>query len=253
MKNPKNFIWVALDVDNLIKALELVDQLAPFVGGFKVGLELINREGGPQVVEAIHKLGGGVFYDIKLNDISNTMEKASKAISSLGVKMFNVMASSGVEGMKAALEGARSAEASERWIPGPNTLQPGHSDVMGVTVLTSFNDEESEHVYGLRCSKKVLKFSRDILDAGLCGIICSPMEAKMIRESAIFDALTLITPGIRPIWAPSNDQKRFVTPKEALNSGIDGIVIGRPITDPPENIGTPMDAVKLILEELAGE
>lgn len=215
-------IIVALDTDNLKTAESFVKQLLPYVGYFKIGLELATAIGVPQAVKMVHKFGGKVFYDGKFNDIPNTIAQAVKAISKLGVSMFDIHASSGSEAIKVAVQ------------------NKGGSKVLGVTVLTSMNET----------GDKVLKFVEMLKKEGADGIICSPWEAKLIRKYKNFDRLLIVTPGIRPKWAPIDDQKRYMAPLEAIKAGADYLVIGRPITNPPASVGTSLEAIKLIYKEL---
>lgn len=231
-------IIVALDVDSLDKAKSLVEQLAPYVGAFKIGLELITAVGGPQAVATVHEMGGEVFYDGKFKDIPNTMKGASKAVASLGVRMFNVHASAGVASMIAAREGAISVES---W----------NGIILAVTVLTSFDEYNANLVYGAPSKAKVLQFARDALLAGLDCVICSPQELEFLGKQPELKNLHKVTPGVRPTWAAVGDQKRVMTPGEAIKAGATALVIGRPITAPPSEIGTPIDAAKRIIDEIA--
>ncbi|MBI1909155.1 MAG: orotidine-5'-phosphate decarboxylase [Deltaproteobacteria bacterium] len=231
--NPEEKIIVALDVDNLDRAKSLVTMLAPYVGCFKAGLELITTAGAPQVVKFIHNLGGEIFFDGKFDDIPNTVGAASKAVASLGVKMFNVHASAGIEAMRAAV------------------ANKGKSAVLAVTVLTAIDEKTCRHIFGDTPSAKVLQLALDAREAGVDGIICSPQELAPLGGEKLLRGLAKITPGVRPVWASKNDQKRVMTPAEATRAGATALVIGRPITNPPPEIGTPVDAVKKILEELS--
>lgn len=238
MEAAKNKIIVALDVNSLKKAESLVEILTPYVGYFKVGLELITAVGAPTVIEYIHSRGGKVFYDGKFNDIPNTVGKASKAVATLNVRMFNIHASSGLESIKAAV------------------ANKGDSLVLGVTILTSI-DEECYSIFGDTPVKKVLEFAEMLLKEGADGIICSPQELKFLadcrdyNDDKKFSSLIKVTPGIRPIWAAVGDQKRIMTPSEAIKAGADYLVIGRPITNPPKEVGGPVEAAKMIVEEIA--
>jgi len=229
----KGRIIVALDVDSLEKAKPLVESLAPYVDCFKVGLELLTAVGAPIVIDFIHTLGGRVFLDGKFDDIPNTVGKASKVVVGFGVKLFNVHASAGKKSIEAAV------------------ANRGDSGVLGVTVLTSIDEEECISIFGARPNIKVLKFSRMLFKAGANGIICSPQELQFLGTQPELDGLSKMTPGIRPLWAALNDQKRIMTPAEAIEAGATAVIIGRPITNPPEEIGSPVDAVKKITEEIA--
>lgn len=232
-KAAKERIIVALDVDSLEKVERLVSELGAYVGCFKIGLELINAVGGPQAVDFILKLGGQVFYDIKLKDIPNTMAGASKSITRLGVKMFNLHADNTIEAMKAAVENR------------------GLALLLGVTVLTSIDEENCQLIYGASTKAKVLCFARNAMLAGLDGIVCSPQELKVIASHPELAEFLKVTPGVRPDWAQAGDQKRVMTPGEAIKAGADFLVIGRPITNPPKTFHSPLEAVQRIAEEIA--
>jgi len=237
----KDRIIVALDVDSLDKALELVEQLKDYVGLFKVGLELLTKEGTLKVTEAIHdkmltKTSTSIFYDGKFLDIPNTVAGASKAVSRLpGVGMFNVHASGGVEMMRAAVEVAQN-------------LPP---KVLAVTVLTSLSEDDAHLIYGQPSKAKVMEFARWAKIAGVDGLICSPKELEVLGKCKELAGLLRVTPGVRPKWAVKGDQKRVMTPADAIKAGADYLVIGRPIRKPPAEIGSPVDAAKKIAEEIA--
>lgn len=226
-------IIVALDTHSLSKAKKLVKTLWPRVQFFKIGLEMINTGQAPELMQFIKKLGGRVFYDAKLNDIPNTVVKAMKVISKLGVDMVSVHASAGAESLRAAVR------------------NKGKSKIIGVTILTSIDDGECKSIFGINLKKKVLQFADMLVNEKCDGIVCSPQEAWFLRGFKKFDNLTIVTPGIRPLWASSNDQKRVTTLTEALRVGADYVVIGRPITNPPGKIGSPLKAIDLILKEIS--
>jgi len=229
----KDRIIVALDVDSLDKAKALVESLAPQVGCFKIGLELLTAVGAPQVVEFIHQLGGQVFYDGKFDDIPNTIGGASKSVAGLNVKMFNVHASAGIEAMMSAV------------------ANKGQALVLAVTVLTSLEENNANLIFGGPSKARVLQFARDAKLAGCDGIICSPQELELLGKQKELGGLLKITPGVRPEWASAGDQKRIMTPAEAIKAGATALVIGRPITKPPTEIGSPVDAAKRIAEEIS--
>ncbi len=237
----KDRIIVALDVDSLDRALKLVDQLKDHVGLFKVGLELLTKEGALEVTEAIHKkmltkTSKSIFYDGKFLDIPNTVAGASKAVCMLkGVGMFNVHASGGIEMMRVAAKIAK-------------VLPP---KILAVTVLTSLSEEEAYLSYGAPSKAKVIEFARWAKIAGVDGLICSAQELEVLGKCKEFNDLLKVTPGIRPKWAQKGDQKRVMTPAEAIEAGADYLVIGRPIRKPPKEIGGPIDAAKKIAEEIS--
>ncbi len=231
--NAKDRIIVALDVGSLDEVQPLVKELVPHVGGFKIGLQLITSVGTPKAVEFVHSLGGKVFLDGKFNDIPNTVGEAAKAASSLGVAMFNIHAGTGRKSIEAAV------------------LNKGNSLILGVTVLTSIDEDECVSIFGDKPGPKVLQFSQELLKAGADGIICSPQELALLGTHSEFNEFLKITPGVRPTWAEVGDQKRVMTPYDAITFGATALVIGRPIVNPPKEIGSPVDAVRLITEEIS--
>ena len=240
----KRFI-AALDVSDTEVALRVAKGLYGHVGCFKLGLEFIYTmlgaflEGTARERSHIHALfelfDGNYFLDSKLKDIPNTMKGAMKAIGRLSPRFVTVYADAGREGIRAAV--------NER----------GETDIIGVTVLTSFNERGCKEVYESASKKKdiigykVLQFADMLVDCGAQGVVCSPKELPLLRHEK-FDDLIRVVPGTRPSWASSNDQKRVMTPAEALRDGADYLVIGRPITQPPDNM-TPYEAVKRLIEE----
>ncbi|MFM8316445.1 MAG: orotidine-5'-phosphate decarboxylase [Deltaproteobacteria bacterium] len=231
MATKENIIF-ALDSDSLAKATPYIEALSPYVGMFKVGLELLTAQGAPSVIHHIHRLGGQVFFDGKFDDIPNTVGAASRAVSSMGVKMFNVHASCGLDSLKAAAD------------------NKGNALLLVVTVLTSIPDAESQRIFGAQPHEKVIQFAHDAKAAGADGIICSPQELELLAQIPDLRSLLKVTPGVRPEWAEANDQKRILTPAQAMKMGATHLVIGRPISNPPRGIGSPIDAAKKILEEI---
>lgn len=223
--NDDSRIIVALDTTDTETITKLVKDLGPHVNCFKVGLEIMSSLGGPQIVKYIHELGGKVFYDGKFCDIPNTVGASAKAISALKVDVFNVHASCGADAMRAAVE------------------NKGNSKVLAVTVLTSLDVDSAYQIFGDSVRAKVLKFAFDAKRAGCDGIICSPKELEFFENHKELDNMLKITPGVRPEWASLGDQKRVMTPREAIEAGATALVIGRPITNPPKEIGSPLNAV----------
>lgn len=253
----KERIIVALDVDSLEKARPLVVELADSVGCFKIGLELLTAVGAPQAVGYVRSLGGDVFLDGKFKDIPNTIAGAVRAAVQLGVRMFNLHCDSGPEAMRTA------RRVVDELIPeGDRPL------VLGVTLLTSLDysdlvkmrickewniadpQEKKELEEGM-VGGYVKNLAWLAQECGLDGVIASPREIQAIRGYCQPNFL-VITPGVRPEWAAVGDQKRVMTPAEAIKAGADALVIGRPITQPPAEIGGPVEAVKLIADEIAG-
>jgi orotidine-5'-phosphate decarboxylase len=231
-KSATDRVIVALDVSTLEDALALAEELREWVGGFKVGLQLLSAQGSKNVVSELAKLRIPIFYDAKFNDIPNTIAGASKAVSDMGVWMFNVHASAGRAGLEAA---ARNK---------------GDSKLLAVTVLTSIASEECEDLFGQPSLEKVVQFARLATKCGADGIICSPRELAVIKGSEQTRQLQCVVPGIRPTWAATEDQSRYATPKEAVLAGADYLVIGRPITQPPHSVGGPLNAAKRISDEI---
>ena len=221
-------IIVALDVPAKAEALDLVKQLAPEISFFKIGLQLYTVA-GPEVVREILETGAKVFLDLKLHDIPNTVARAVESAASLGVQMLTIHLSGG-EAMLRAAANAR----------------PANMSILGVTVLTSLN-EEALHQVGVseRINDHVLRLARLGQEAGIDGLVASPFEARTLREE-FGDNIKIVTPGVRPSWSEAGDQKRFMTPRQAFDAGADYLVIGRPITAH----ANPREAVVKILDEL---
>lgn len=255
----KDRIIVALDVNSLDKALELVKELRPYVGYFKAGLELLTNEGAPKVVQAIKEVGGKIFYDGKFKDIPNTVAGASRAVVGLGVDMFNVHCLGGEAMMRAACQAAvETAEAEGKSRP----------LILGVTILTSLDFDDLVQLgfweeLNISNSEELAEIKRRQMEwivahqlawlaqeSGLDGVIASPQEILAIRKYTQPEFL-VVTPGVRPEWANVGDQKRVMTPGEAVKAGADYLVIGRPITKPPTEIGGSVEAAKRIAEEIA--
>jgi orotidine-5'-phosphate decarboxylase len=232
IKNPKDHIILALDVESIDEVKRAVVELGEYVGHFKIGLQLAMKLGVPQVIEELSKLDGSIFLDCKFNDIPNTIEKAVEAVSDK-VAMFTVHASSGSEGLQAAVRAKRE------------------SLLLAVTVLTSLTNEDSEVLFNEKVSEKVITFASLSQEAGANGIVCSSHELALLHGHQNLKKLIKVVPGIRPDWAKSDDQSRTSTPKQALFDGANFLVIGRPIMQPPSNIGSRKKAAELILEEIA--
>ena len=232
--DPKDRIIIALDYSDEKSALEMVDQTRDYVGVFKVGFQLFSAV-GPSIVQKINKKYGKVFLDLKFHDIPNTVGKASEAVINYGVYMFNVHASGGLDMMKKAAE-ARSIATGEKPL------------AIAVTVLTSIDAKILNDQIGV-CGtpqEHVVKLAKLARQAGLDGVVCSGEEIRAIKE-ACGENFKTIVPGVRPEWAESDDQKRIITPGEAIKAGADFIVVGRPIT---KSIN-PTESAKRILEEIS--
>lgn len=208
-------IIVALDYADANSALSLVNQLDPALCKLKVGKELYTAA-GPQFVEQLVEKEFKVFLDLKFHDIPNTVKKACQAASNLGVWMLNVHASGGADMMAAALEGVDNSQYNPYLI--------------AVTVLTSMSQENLTELGVTRpLSEQVTHLAKLTETAGLHGVVCSALEAQLLRKTVSNDFL-LVTPGIRPATASKDDQTRIMTPEKALANGASYLVIGRPIT-----------------------
>jgi len=227
--HPRDRLIVALDFPTQSKALALVSVLSGSVSTYKIGLQLYTAE-GPEIIRAVAATGAKIFLDLKLYDIPNTVAKAVAAASALGVQMLTVHLSGGRAMLEAAVE----------------TRSPNLS-LLGVTVLTSATPETlSETGVNSTIEEQVLRLADLGKKSGIDGLITSPHEVRILRER-LGNQMKLITPGVRPSWATADDQKRFTTPIEALESGADYLVIGRPITADPD----PRAAVERLLAEIA--
>ena len=225
-------IIVALDYDNAESALAMADQLNPELCRVKVGKELFTA-GGPELVRALVGRGFQVFLDLKFHDIPNTVASAVRAAAELGVWMVNVHASGGTRMMEAAVAALQPYGAKRPLL-------------IGVTVLTSTAPEELEEVGVSRgLEEQVLSLARLAKQAGLDGVVCSAREAQALRGQ-LGAEFALVTPGIRPAGAAADDQRRIVTPAQALAWGSDYLVIGRPITASAE----PTAALANILADI---
>jgi len=234
--NPSDRLIVALDVDSEKKAMALVDKLKCDVKFFKVGFELFSSC-GPDIVRFIKEKGCEIFLDLKFHDIPNTVARAAASVTRLGAFMFNIHALGGYDMMRETAKAAED-EAKRSGIRKPK--------ILAVTVLTSM-DENALKKIGIHdsMSSEVLKLAKLAREAGLDGIVASPAEAALIRESIGKDFL-IVTPGVRPKSAPANDQKRVATPEEAIRAGADFIVVGRPIIEAKD----PVAAARDILREI---
>ncbi|MGF1908201.1 orotidine-5'-phosphate decarboxylase [Vibrio kasasachensis] len=209
-------VIVALDYDNLANALAFVDRIDPASCRLKVGKEMFTLF-GPDFVKELHKRGFSVFLDLKFHDIPNTCSKAVRAAAEMGVWMVNLHASGGERMMTASRE----------------ILEPYGKDrplLIGVTVLTSMEQHDLAGI-GLDIAPKdqVIRLASLTKNAGLDGVVCSAHESSMLK-SELGKEFKLVTPGIRPEGSDQGDQRRIMTPVQAIQAGSDYLVIGRPIT-----------------------
>ena len=233
MRNP---IIVALDLPTAEQAVALAEQVAPAVGAFKVGKELFTAV-GPDIVRRIRATGASVFLDLKFHDIPNTVAKAVASAVRLDVQMLTIHASGGSEMMRAAEESARKTAAQAGLNP---------PLVLGVTVLTS-SDASTLAETGCEPNpgRQVERLAKLAVNAGLRGLVCSPLEITMLRQ-ILPASVQLVTPGIRTGAEKADDQKRTLSPREAMDAGASWLVIGRPISAAPN----PREAAEKILAGL---
>jgi len=222
-------IIVALDVPTTEKALGFVEQLRGEISFFKIGLQLYTAE-GPEIVRAVLATGAKVWLDLKLYDIPNTVARAVESANTLGVQMLTIHLSGGSEMIRAAA-----------------TARAGDMLLLGVTVLTSSTEQTlSEIGITVDVEHQVIRLARIGAQAGIDGVVASPHEIKTLRRE-LGDRFKIAVQGIRPNWADPGDQKRFMTPRQAIEAGADYIGIGRPITAHSR----PREAVRRIIEELS--
>jgi orotidine-5'-phosphate decarboxylase len=216
----KERIIVALDTDSPESALAAARSLSGEVGMFKVGMELFPR-GGPELVRRIREAGCDVFLDLKFHDIPNTVAGAVRSAAALGVRFATVHASGGEAMLAAAAEAARGTGTT----------------ILAVTVLTSLDDGDLASVgFALGAAEAVLRLADLAARAGVGGIVCSAKEVAAVRVR-VGKEVALVTPGVRMAGEDAGDQKRVVTPAEAVRLGADFLVVGRPITRAPDPRG----------------
>ena len=230
----KSRIIVALDYPNAERALAIVDKLNPALCRLKVGKELFTRA-GPELVRELNRRDFQVFLDLKFHDIPNTVAQACRAAADLGVWMVNVHAQGGRKMLQAARE-ALVEYGDQRPL------------LIAVTILTSLGAEDLLEV-GLQGSPadNVLRLAKLTKDCGLDGVVCSPQEAGSLR-SQLGPGFQLITPGVRPAGAAADDQRRVMTPGEAVSAGASYLVVGRPITQAAD----PIAVLTAINDEISG-
>ncbi len=222
---------VALDVDSRAEAEMLIERLGDRVDFYKIGYQLAYGGDGLSLGKALLEAGKRVFFDLKLLDIDNTVEKAVAAIAATGATMLTVHAYP--KTMRAAAKAAKGSDLI----------------VLGVTVLTSMDDSDlAEAGYSRDAAGMVALRAEQAKAAGIGGIVCSPQEAEMVR-ALVGRKMAVVTPGIRPAGSARGDQKRVMGPREALEAGASHLVVGRPITEAPD----PAVAATEILSQMAHE
>ena len=226
-------VIIACDFSSRAACLDFLDRFTgeekPFV---KIGMELFYAE-GPEIVRQIKARGHRIFLDLKLHDIPNTVRKAMAVLSALDVDMVNVHAAGTVAMMKAALEGLTRPDGSRPLLIAVTQLTSTSQDVM-----------QQELLIGASINDTIVKYARNAREAGLDGVVCSPLEAAMVKQACGAGFLT-VTPGIRFANAAADDQVRITTPARAREIGSDFIVVGRPITAAED----PVAAYKRCLKE----
>ncbi|MEA3328663.1 MAG: orotidine-5'-phosphate decarboxylase [Candidatus Omnitrophota bacterium] len=234
MENKREKLIVALDLDGFSEAEKLIDLLLPVVKIFKVGSQLFTGS-GPDIVRAINRRGAKVFLDLKFCDIPNTVARAVKSAADLGVFMLTIHTLGARQMLKGAMRSLSAFDRSKRPI------------ILGITVLTSL-DKDALREIGINrpLSEQVISLAAMAKEEGLDGVVCSGRETGLVRRQFKNDFL-IVTPGIRPAESARDDQKRVITPSQAINKeGADYIVVGRPIIKAPD----PLKAARLILREM---
>jgi orotidine-5'-phosphate decarboxylase len=232
-----NRLVVALDVENGVRAIELVEKLRGRAGMFKIGKQLFTAE-GPGIVRRIRDLGEQIFLDLKFHDIPNTVANAGIEAARLGVSIFNIHALGGSAMMRRTSEAVAETAAREGFTP---------PKILGVTVLTS-HDQASLVEVGIerRLEDEVIGLARLCEAAGIDGVVASPREIVHIRTAVSRPGFVILVGGVRPAWAAKDDQMRVLTPAECVRAGADYLVVGRPIIAAAD----PVLAAQKILEEM---
>ena len=235
--HPKERIIFALDVEHFREAQQWVGLLKDRIGMFKVGKQLFTHA-GPKVIDMIHQKNQKAFLDLKFHDIPNTVAKAGEEATRLNVAMFNLHALGGPEMMRKTFEAAR-ATAKELGTPRPL--------ILGVTILTSMDETTLKEV-GIQgpVDEAVGRLALLAMNAGMDGVVASPREIEIIRKRCGDDFL-IVTPGIRHPSDKKDDQKRTLSPGEAIHAGANYLVIGRPIKEAKD----PLEAVEKIIEDIS--
>jgi orotidine-5'-phosphate decarboxylase len=200
---------------------------------FKVGTELAAAEGWVKAINYVHSQGGEVFADAKLADIPETVAKTTRIIVATQPAFLSAHLSIGNVSLNAVAKHKKSTK------------------ILGVSLLTSMSDAESQTVFGQPCLEATQKLLTRSTISLLDGVICSAQEIIGLQAQKGVSSLLKVTPGIRPFWADKNDQQRTVTPSQAVRAGADYLIIGRPITNPPSNVGSAVQAVERVIQEVS--
>jgi orotidine-5'-phosphate decarboxylase len=231
----KDRLIVALDAATERRALELVDSLRGMVGMFKIGSQLFT-EAGPKIVKEIVSSNNRIFLDLKFHDIPNTVASAAVAATRLGVSILNVHAAGGGDMMR------RTADAVSEVAANEGLTRPS---VIAVTVLTSFDTSVLTEVgVNSELQTQVCRLSRLAEANGMDGVVASPHEVALVRSAARSSGFLIVTPGVRPPGTALDDQKRVMTPAQAIRSGADYVVVGRPITAAKDPVGSVITILK---------
>lgn len=231
-------VFCAVDTPNLDEAVLLAELLAGEVGGIKLGKEFFTAQ-GPDGLRRVASFGHRIFLDLKYHDIPNTVAGAVRAAAGLGCAFVNVHASGGPAMLKAAVKAADDAGADR-------------PKLLAVTVLTSLDEDDLAAVGQTGpADQQVLRLARLAEQCGMDGVVCSPRETTMLRDT-LGDHMVLMTPGVRPDWSSADDQKRVMTPGDAVAAGSDYVVLGRPIRTADDPVGAARRVVAEI-EDLAKE
>jgi len=228
----KNRIILALDVDGEKEAQKLVFDLKEWVGFFKIGMKLFFRY-GPEIVNLVKGMGGKVFLDAKLHDIPTVVEATVRTIGRMDVSMLTIHTLGGMEMMRRSVQAVKEENPQTR--------------ILGVTLLTSLDEKSLRGELGIKVNpqEEVLFLAQRAKEAGLDGVVCSGKEVKLLRKS-LGPSFLLVVPGIRMGKVKGDEQKRVLTPEEAICRGADYLVIGRPILQAPD----PVKAVREIAERI---
>lgn len=218
-------VMVALDVDSREKALQLAEQLKGTGCWLKVGMELYNATGA-SIIQELKEKGFSIFLDLKLHDIPNTVERATRVLAGYGADMLTIHCSGGYEMIARAVQATHEVKSQG--------AAGDRMKVVGITVLTSLDEERLQNDLGVgrTLQNQVVALAELGQKAGLDGVVASAQEGKILRERLGSEFL-VITPGIRPAGSATHDQARTLTPKEALEAGSSYLVVGRPITQAP--------------------
>ena len=228
----KNALFCAIDMKDTDQAVTLIKEIKEHIDGIKIGMEAFYAMGTKGYLR-LYDLGLPIFLDLKLHDIPNTVSSAIKSLLPLNPSIINIHTTGGSAMMKAAVEAIGDIGINK-------------PKLIGVTILTSMNEESfSEQGISLKVEQQVINLSTLAKECGLDGVVCSPLEAKDVKIKCGQDFLTIV-PGIRPKNSIDDDQKRVLTPKEAIRNGADILVVGRPITQADD----PNQAARSIKESM---